>query len=189
MPIIPKTYTPSKKTPELIIYIASKLQEKPNYGATLLGKSLCLIDSMNYLKKGVPISDLKYIKQAFGPTPEPSHFLSIRDRLVANKELEKISTLYFGRAQIKFIAKRKPNIDVFEKDEIVLINDVLESISDSSATEISDYTHQFIAWIFANNKEELPFYTFLLTHTEPDSKDYQWANKAIKEYLKDQKAS
>lgn len=189
MAIFGKSNIPSKKTTELIIYIANRLKDKPNYGSTLLGKSLCLIDSMSYLKKGAPISDLTYIKQERGPTPDPAKFLSIRDSLVEKNELEKVNTVYFGRNQIRFIAKREPDVKVFEKEEIVLINDVIESISDHNATEISDYTHTFISWIFAQHKEELPFYAFLLTHTEPDSKDYQWAKKSIRDYVKNQKAS
>jgi len=172
------------KTEELIIYIASRLHDRPNYGSTLLGKSLCLIDSMNYLIKGKPISDLEYIKQERGPTPDPSGFLSIRDKLETKGELQKVETDYFGRTQIRYIAKREPFIDVFEKEELVLINDVIESIGDTNATDISDYTHTFIAWIFANNKERLPFYTFLLTNKEPDLKDYKWAEKTIQRYEK-----
>src|SRR6266487_4488799 len=102
---------PSQKSAELIIYISSKLKDKPNYGSTLLGKSLCLIDSMNYLKTGKPISDFDYIKQDHGPTPDPSHYLSIRDWLVINDELEKVESDYFGRTQIKYFPKREPKLN------------------------------------------------------------------------------
>jgi Protein of unknown function (DUF4065) len=172
---------PPDRTEELIIYIASRLQDKPNYGSILLGKSLCLIDSMNYLKRGNPISELEYIKQELGPTPTPAKFLSVRTKLENEGELEKIEVDYFGRKQIRYIAKRQPNVDVFEKDEIVLINDVLESLGDVSAKGISDYTHTFISWIFANHMENLPFYTFLLTNKEPDLSDYEWAKKSIEQ--------
>jgi hypothetical protein len=179
----------SEKSIELIIYIATKLKDKPNYGSTLLGKSLCLIDSMSYLKTGKPISIFEYIKQDYGPTPEPAQYLSIRDKLVFNEELEKVESNYFGRPQIKYVAKRKPKITVFEKEEIVLINDVIDSICDINASDISDYTHAFISWIFAKHKEKLPFYTFLLTSKEPEMKDYEWAKKAVKAYQKTKNAS
>ena len=156
--------------------------DKPNFGSTLLGKSLCLIDSVSYLKTGTPITDLSYIKQEHGPTPNPTKFLPIRNNLVEAGELEKIEVLYCGFVQHKFIATRLPQIDVFSKDEIYLIDDVLTSICDHNATEISNYTHTFLAWIFANHKEELPFYSFLLTSVDPEIKDYKWAQKAIKEY-------
>lgn len=137
---------------------------------------------MNYLKKGKPITELEYIKQERGPTPDPVKYLSIRDKLEIKGELQKIETDYFGRTQIRYIAKRQPVIDVFEKEELVLINDVIESIGDNNAADISDYIHTFIAWIFAQHKEQLPFYTFLLTNREPDLKDYKWAENSIRRY-------
>jgi hypothetical protein len=183
MGLIPKSpYSPSKRTTELIIYISSKLKDKPNYGSILLAKSLYLIDSMSYFKKGKAITDFRYMKQELGPTPDPAQFLPTREDLVAKGDLQKTNADYFGRTQFKYIASREPDIEVFEKDEIFLINDVIESIGDQNGAEISDYTHQFIAWIFANHKEELPFYTFLLTSKEPEAKDYEWAAKALKIY-------
>jgi len=179
----------SPKTIELIIYISSRLKDKPNFGSTLLGKSLCLIDSMNYLKTGKPITDLIYIKQERGPTPHPAQYLPIREKLVIAGDLKRVKADYFGRAQDKFIATREPDVEVFEKDEIFLINDILESISDHNAAEISDYTHNFISWIMANQKEELPFYTFLLTQAEPSPDDYEWANKVMGKYLSTKNAS
>lgn len=172
------------KTKELILYISSRLKDRPNYGATLLNKSLYFIDSMSYLKKGKPITDFGYIKQQFGPTPKPSQFLSIRDEMVANEDLEVSSTTYFGRGQTKYVAKREPLINVFDKDELVTITDVLENICDANAIDISEYSHRFLAWEFANDKELLPLFTFLLTSKEPETGDYAWANIAIENYRK-----
>lgn len=173
------------KTIELIIYIAFKLKDKPTYGATLLGKALYFIDSMSYLRTKKPISDLSYIKQAKGPTtPQPSKFLPIRDHLVTKGDLEKIEVDYFGRKQHKFIAKRDPDIKVFNKDEIFLIDEVLDFICEQNATQISDLTHLFDCWQIAEDKEELPFHSFLLNHEEPSAKDLAWAEASIKKYKK-----
>lgn len=172
------------KTKELILYISSRLKDKPNYGATLLNKALYFIDSMNYLKRGKAITDFKYIKQEFGPTPAPSQFLSIRDEMMINNDLEVISTPYFGRTQTKYVAKREPAINVFDKEELVTIADVLESICDKGAVEISEISHNFLAWELARDKEEIPLYTFLLTSKEPDTEDYKWAEDSIDKYKK-----
>jgi hypothetical protein len=172
----------SPKTKELIIYIASKLGNKPKYGSIMLNKALYLIDSTSYLKTGHPISEFKYIKQGQGPTPAPSQFLPLRDSLVASNDLEKVNADYFGRTQYKFIAKREPKIDVFSPEEIFVIDEVLEKICDLSAAELSEYTHQLIAWIVAKEKEELPLHSYLLTKEEPEMKDIEWAKKSIKKY-------
>jgi hypothetical protein len=183
------SYTPPEKTVELVIYVSYRLKDKHTYGSTLLNKSLCLIDCMSYLRTGKPITDLKYIRQKFGPIPEPRKFLSIRDNLINGGELEKITTTYFGKTQHKYIAKREPKVDIFEKEEIFLIDEVIDSLCDQTATEISDYTHEFISWKFADQDEELPLYTFLLGRTEPELKDYDWALASAQKYLDNQKAS
>ena len=176
-------YSISKKTIELIIYSASKLKDKPTYGATLLEKSLYLCDCMSYLKNGKPITDFKYIKQEFGPTPEPAKYLYIRDKLLDSGELEILKEPYYNTIQKKLIPTREPNISVFEKEEIVLINEVINWFGDQNATEVSDFTHELMAWKLAEKNEELPFYTFLLTSGEPDDKDREASMKAIKKYI------
>lgn len=177
-----------QKTSQLIIYIASKLKDKPTYGSTLLNKALYLIDAMSYLKRGKPVTAFDYIKQGFGHTPNPSSFLSIRDSLVSNKQLQKVESEYFGRKQIKFISNSTADINVFDKGEIVLIDEVLESLCQMSAKEVSDYSHTFISWKFAQDKEKLPMFTFLLSKEDPSTKDYAWATKEIEAYRKNKKS-
>ncbi len=168
----------NKRDIELLIFIANYLKDKPNYGSTLLNKALYFIDSMSYLKLGSPITDFNYVKLEFGPAPN-SKFLALREKLVRDGELEEVETDYFGRRQLRYKATREPEIDVFNKEELQLIYQILEYICDSNASQISDYTHDFISWKFANEREELPMFTFLLTQQEPTSKELEWAKKAI----------
>jgi hypothetical protein len=168
------------KTHELILYIASKLALRSNYGSTLLNKALYFSDSIAYMKLGQPISSFKYIKQNFGPTPDPAQFLKIRDKLVKVGDLEISSMEYFGRLQKKVIAKRQPNVSVFSVEEIVIVDDVLNQIEHMSGTDISDLSHQFPAWKVADDKEELPFFTFLLSSKSPSPDDILWAKQELK---------
>lgn len=177
-----KTTKYSPKTVELIIYISSSLKDKPNYGPILLAKSLFMIDWMNYLKKGEPLTIFRYIKQQPGPTPDPSQFLPMVEYLIDKGDLTKINARYFGSTQLKYLPRREPQIEVFEKDELMLINDFIESICDPIASDLSDYIHNSLAWIIAYEGEELPFYSLLLKSKEPEEKDYKWAEKALKAY-------
>jgi hypothetical protein len=175
------------KTKELIKYIAFKLKDKPNYGSTLLNKALYFIDAMNHVEKGDTITGLDYIKQDWGQTPKPQEFLPIRDALYISGEIEKIENIYFGQKQIKYISKEKPKMSDFNIEEIQLIDDILETLSPYNAKNISDFSHSLISWKFAKDKEELPFYTFLLTRKEPDSNDYNWAKKTYNRIKKQSK--
>ncbi len=173
----------SKKTIEFIIYVANKLKDKPTYGKVLLEKSLYFCDCMSYLKLGKPISDFKYIKQEFGPTPEPGKYLSIRDGLVKSGDLEIQKEPYYNTLQNRYIPKRQANVKVFEKKEIVLIDDVINWFGDQNAKEISSITHDSLAWKTADKNEELPFFTFLLTSRQPTQKDIDASVKTIEKYL------
>ena len=170
------------KTRELLLYVADRLKDLPNYGATLLNKVLYFIDHTNYLVKGHPISNLGYVKQDFGPTPKPSQFLPLKKSLIDNDEMTEIRSDFFGLVQKKCLPKRKPNTDVFDKDEIILIDQVITVVATHNASSISEISHRFLAWKLAENMEELPFYTFLLTSKVPTENDLSWAKSEIEKY-------
>jgi len=176
-------HTVSKKTIELIIYLASKLKENPTYGKVLLEKSLYFCDCMSYLKFGKPITDFKYIKQEFGPTPEPGKYLNIRDKLVSNGELDVQKEQYYNTIQNRYIPTRSADVMVFDKEEIVLIDEVINWFADQNATDISNFTHDSLAWKTVDKNEDLPFFTFLLTSQQPTQKDREASLKTIEKYL------
>jgi hypothetical protein len=132
------------------------------------------------MKLGQSITFFKYIKQNFGPTPDPAQFLKVRDQLVNAGDVEVFEIEYFGRLQKKVIAKRQPDVSVFSVEEIVIVDDVLSQIEHTSGTEISDLSHQFPAWKVADDKEELPFFTFLLSSKLPSQEDILWAKQELK---------
>lgn len=169
-----------KKTRELILYLAGKLATRENYGSILLNKALYFADNISYLKHGNPISEFQYVKQSFGPTPDPAMLLSVRDQLVKAGEIEVAEVEYFGRIQKKVIAKRQADVSLFSVDEIVIIDDVVSKIQNMSAAQISELSHQFPAWKVAKDREELPFFTFLLSSKTPTDADIQWAKAELK---------
>jgi hypothetical protein len=168
-----------QKTKELIVYVAYKLASESNYGAILLNKALYFIDNVSYLKRGKPVSDFRYIKQKNGPTPEPSTFLSLRDELISDGILISQEKEYFGRIQKKLIAIREPLFDLFDKEEIILIDEIISEVSQFNGAQISDITHQYPSWQVAKSKEELPYYTFLLSSKVPTPSDIAWAKEEI----------
>lgn len=170
------------KTRELLMYVADRLKDVPNYGATLLNKVLYFIDHTNYLVNKRPISNLNYVKQDFGPTPIPSQFLPLKEDLIDNDEMTEIKSDFFGLVQKKCLPNRKPNTDVFDKDEIILIDRVIAVVATHNANSISEISHRFLAWKLAENMEKLPYYTFLLTSKAPTDSDIAWANSEIEKY-------
>lgn len=168
------------KTKELILYVASKLDSKDNFGGTLLNKALYFIDNVNYLRTGKPISEFTYVKQEFGPTPEPSQWLSIRQSLLDSGAAILKEQNYFGRLQKRLIATRIADISHFTSEEVDLINGIISSIEDWTAVQVGEYSHKYLAWVAANDKERLPFFTFLLSSKPPVESDIEWAKSELK---------
>lgn len=175
------------RTVELVLYVAEKLNNQPTYGATLLNKALYLIDNIAYLKLEHPISKLNYIKQDRGATPMPSQFLSLRDELIKENYLKEVKADFFGFVQKKYVPLRQANVNVFEKEEIVLIDQVLEMLATHNASTVSNLSHKHVSWQVSENMEELPFYSFLLTSRPPNELDLKWAQEEIRKLTDNRK--
>jgi hypothetical protein len=174
------------KTKELILYIATRLESKDNYGGTLLNKALYFVDNVNYLRTGKAISDFTYVKQEFGPTPDPGKWVSVRRELLDSGDAFVKEQDYFGRIQKRLIARRDADLSHFTSEEIDLINQIILNIGDWSASQVSDYSHKYLAWIAARDKEALPFYTFLLSSKAPSEQDIEWAKSELKSGIQGQ---
>ena len=88
---------------------------------------------------------------------------------------------YFGKVVKKLIPTREANLELFKKQEIALIDQIISEVCSYSATQISDLTHTHLNWIIAKNGEELPLPTFLLTSQSPSEKSVAWAHRIINE--------
>ncbi len=171
------------KTKELLVYVAHKLSSNEKFGAIMFNKALYFIDNVSYLKRGKPISSFKYVKQKLGPTPEPSTFLTLRNELIQSGTLLNQESVFFGRIQQKLVASREPIYDFFDKEEIILIDEIISEVSKYNGTEISDITHQYPSWQVAMPREELPYYTFLLSSKSPSEEDISWAKSEMQDAL------
>ena len=173
----------SDKTTELIIYIADQTKDVPQFGATHLNKTLYYVDLMTYMAKGKKLTDLDYVRQENGPTPETTRFLSLLQILKDTNAIEEVRIPYFNYKLKRLNARRHANIDVFEKDEIVLIDGVIKKMSVLTARELSDLTHNLLAWQLSHNMEPLPDHTFLLTSKEPEPHHIKWGMKVAMDFL------
>lgn len=133
------------KFKEVVLYILTRVGSKPNIGETVLYKLLYFIDFNFYEKYEEQLIGAAYIKNAFGPTPVA--YAKIADMMIKEKELEKIVVDYHGYSQTRYIALREPDLSVLNAREVKLIDDVLNRLSDMSAKQISEYSHNDIPWI------------------------------------------
>ena len=162
-----------KKFKEVLLYILEKVGGKPNVGMTVLYKLLYFIDFDYYEKFEEQLIGATYIKNHFGPTPV--EFKKIVENMEKKGELETVRSKYFQHEQTKYLPLRAPNISKLSALEIKHIDEVLQRLSDKSATELSDYSHKDIPWITASEGHPISY----------ESVFYRTKNTSVREYESD----
>lgn len=144
-----------EKFKEVLLYILNKVGSKPNIGETVIYKLLYFIDFDFYEKYEKQLIGATYIKNNYGPTPV--EFKKTVDKMIADKDIEKVESNYFSYPQTKYLPRRKPNLEIFTGREIDLIDDVLDRLSDKNATEVSEYSHEDVPWLTTDEGEQIEY--------------------------------
>lgn len=134
-----------EKFKEVFLYILNKVGSKPNIGETVIYKLFYFIDFNFYERYEEQFIGATYIKNYYGPTPV--EFKKIVEKMIENKEIEKIESSYFNFPQTKYLPLRRPNLSQLKSNEVELIDDVLNRLSDMNAAQISDYSHNDVPWL------------------------------------------
>ncbi len=144
-----------RKFREVLLYILNKVGSRPSIGETVIYKILYFIDFDFYEKYEEQLVGATYLKNKYGPTPV--EFGKIVAQMIADKEIEKVKSQYFNYPQTKYLPLRKPDLTLFKANEVGVIDDVLNRLSDMNATQISDYSHADIPWISTGDSEAIEY--------------------------------
>jgi hypothetical protein len=164
-----------RKLAELILYISDRHEMDESYGSTRLAKTLFYADFLFYAKHRRSITGERYIRRPNGPMPDS--MLNVRERMVQEQELVVKVRDHLGYPQKRPIAIRQPDLSVFSGEEIAMVDYVLSLLEGKSATEVSDLSHRFEAWQLAEDGEEIPYFTALLSEGEPTPDDWELARE------------
>ena len=134
-----------EKFKEVLLYILDKVGSKVNLGETVIYKLLFYCDFDFYEKYEEQLIGATYKKNNYGPTPV--EFQKIVNRMIENEEITKVENRYFSYPQTKYLPLRKPDLSKLKANEIAVIDDVLNRLSDMNATQISDYSHHDVPWL------------------------------------------
>ena len=154
-----------KKFKEVLLYILNKIGSKPNIGETVLYKILYFIDFDYYEKYEEQLIGATYQKNPYGPTPK--EFIKIV-KMMEGKDLVKVQGKYFEYPQTKYLPLREPDLSILNANEIQLIDNVLNKLSDKNASQISEYSHNDIPWL-ATEDGKIIEYESVFYRTSPYS--------------------
>ncbi len=144
-----------EKFREVLLHILNKVGSKPNIGETVIYKLLYFIDFDFYEKYEEQLIGATFIKNNYGPTP--IEFAKIIEKMTKDKDIEKVVSEYFSYPQTKYLPLRKPDLSKLKANEIELIDDVLNRLSDMNAAQISEYSHTDIPWVTTENGEVIEY--------------------------------
>lgn len=133
------------KYKNMILYLAEKIGARPNVGETVFYKLIYFTETLALYRNKKSITNESFFKMQYGPVP--SSFGTITQEMVNNNELDKVTGKYFTYMQTKYL----PRVESMglSDEEKRLINEVIVTLGDKTATELSDLSHKDCPWIEA----------------------------------------
>ena len=144
-----------QKFKEVLLYILNKVGSKPNIGETVIYKLLYFIDFDFYEKYEDQLIGASYMKNQYGP--KPVEFAKIVERMIKKGEIEKVKSDYFSYPRTKYLPRNRPDLTKFKANEIEVIDDVLNRLSEMNASQISAYSHSDVPWLTTSDGEVIEY--------------------------------
>lgn len=144
-----------QKFREVLLYVLNRVGSRPNVGETVIYKLLYFMDFDFYEKYEEQLVGATYMKNQYGPTP--IEFAKIVEKMIGDGEIEKVRSEYFKLQQTKYLPHRKPDLAKLKANEIEVIDDVLNRLSDMNASQIRAYSHGDVPWVTTDDGEVIEY--------------------------------
>ena len=151
-----------EKLKELMLYIAGKSGKDVRYGSTKLNKILFYSDFLAYGLLGQSLTGAKYQRLDKGPAPKA--LVPVRNELIAEGAATTEDRLYFNWPQIRLVPERPPDLKLFTKEELELVDQVIEWLKDNNGNDVSRISHREKGWNLAEDRADIPYSTVFLSN-------------------------
>lgn len=136
-----------EKFKTVLSHIIGRCENKANMEKTVICNLLYFSDFDYYEKYENSITNETYIKDERGPYP--FHF----DETI-NEMLDE--GLLIPESQF-FIQKENPDTYLLNTEELAVINEVIDRLSDLSSNEVNEYSQGDMPWMIAEVNEDLDY--------------------------------
>lgn len=158
------------KFKQVLLYIVSKVGNRPNIGQTAIYKLLYFIDFDYYEKYEEYLIGATYVKNTHGPSP--ISFTRIARELENQGKLVEVKSKYFDYDQKRYLVTAEPEVSSLSAKELKHINDELERLASKTAKELSDLSHIDTPWRIADKMEILNYRYVFYRPEETSVGDY-----------------
>jgi hypothetical protein len=172
-----------QKLRELIVYIAAKCAADETFGAMKLNKLLVLADFLAYGRLGRPITGVEYMKLENGPVPR--RMKPVRDEMVGKGDIAIEERPYrnMPNPQTRIVPLRQAKLDLLEKEDISLVDDLIRTTWGASGTDGSELTHGYRGWLMARQlRDKIPYSAVFLSDEPPTEYEIKHAEELIREH-------
>ncbi len=145
------------KLKELMLYVADRSVDDPDFGATKLNKILAACDFEAHAVLGSAITGVPYQKLEHGPAPR--RLLPLQRELIAAGEAALLPRTVASYTQQRLVALRTPDLTVFTGPEMSLIDGIIGRCRGHSAAELSRASHAADGWKTAAIGDDIPYST------------------------------
>lgn len=149
------------KFAELLVYVASQVENESTNGDTKLNKLLYFADVAAYRETGRAISGARYKHQRRGPIA--AALWPVREELVKDHRLE-VAERPVGRhgKQRRTKAIDDPDLSMFTEEEKAIIDGVIDRFRGCTAKKMEDFAHEEPAWLITQDEEDMTYRSSLL---------------------------
>ena len=163
----------SQKFKSLVHYFIAECPNPELLGSIRLNKALWFSDVQSYKSTGASISGETYIKKERGPVPK--FIRECLDELKSQGAIKVAETKYFFGPRI-FQSLKAPDTRCLSADEKRVAKAVLDHLVGTSATDVSEMSHDMV-WQVAELDEEIPMFATLgALRGEVTPEVVAWAN-------------
>lgn len=165
------------KFKDVVLYTCHRC-DRSKLGAVKLNKVLYFLDMIRFAWSGAPVTGATYKKRKHGPTTD--QLLPALRELVADNRLQINDVNFFGFTKKEYVTLVEPDFSRLGKEEIVLLDEVIDFVCSNTAKTISEYSHQ-APWEMVEFGQEIPYHSaFLLYPSEVSLEALEWAEAEAK---------
>ncbi|MDD5959523.1 MAG: Panacea domain-containing protein [Methanobrevibacter wolinii] len=160
----------SEKFKSMIHYIISRCEMKNNLGRVVLYKLLYFSDFNYYELYEEPISGETYIKKTMGPVP--NHFSNAINELKKEGKISEKQEKVIDYSKYKYSSLTEPDVNHLSSNELQVIDDTINKLSNLLSKQISEYSHGDMPWKIAENEEPINYEAVFYRDPEYSVREY-----------------
>jgi len=143
------------KLTELILHLACRLAGDRDGGAIKLDKALYFGEFAHVRRHGRPISGVTFFKRPDGPAPR--RLKPVRSALIERGDAELVREDFLGYEMQRLVARREPDLTVFDHDELETIDRVLSDLAGLTGMQVSRLSREDAAWRLTADNDDIPY--------------------------------